>query len=369
MERRLTYFLGIIATALIMSSCSSSRYSTSQLYEDDDIYYTAGDIYISEAEADQYSDYVSEDDNAANSSGQSQSNQDDYDYFNEDRGTVVNNYYGYGYHMYSPRRMYRPGWNFGYNSWGGSSFGFNYYPFSGGYVYGYTMWGNPIYDPFFDPFYSPWYGGYGWNCFNGYNPYNPYGWNNGWNSGWNNGWVYNDTGGNSNYHYGPRPTLQAGSGVNSNYTGGTAYSPVRIQQEPTSPITRPIPERNDNATAASSKRPVRPSTELREDRNTGNSGTRPSTNTTRPTRPSTDWDSLFERPNNNQTTRPTSPRDNGGSNGRTTPSRPTRPSNGNSTRPSSPNRGSGGTRPSSGSRSSGSRSSGSKKSSGSSRKR
>ncbi|MFT6410969.1 MAG: hypothetical protein ACJA15_001793, partial [Flavobacteriales bacterium] len=179
MKRTITYLTLVFAAAIAFSSCSSSKYSTTQLYEDDDIYYTAGDIYISEAEADHFNDYVNE--SASNApQNANNANSDDYyneDYYNDDNSAVVNNYYGYnqGYGFYNPGRVFTPGWNVGFNSWGGGHLGFNsFYPFGGGYIYGYNAWGRPIYDPFFNPWNSF---GYGGNCFNPYNPYG--GWNNG----------------------------------------------------------------------------------------------------------------------------------------------------------------------------------------------
>ena len=122
MKRTITYLTWVFAAAIVFSSCSSRKYATAQLYEDDDIYYTAGDIYISEAEADQFTDYVNE--SASNASQNANNNNtDDYyndDYYNEDRGQVVNNYHGYnqGYGFYNPGRVFNPGWNAGFNSWG-----------------------------------------------------------------------------------------------------------------------------------------------------------------------------------------------------------------------------------------------------------
>jgi len=91
---------------------------------------------------------------------------------------VINNYYGNNWNginnsSWRWRNRWNAGW--GWNNWGGNSFGVGI---------GWNNWGwGGFHDPFWDPFWGPSFGpGWGWN--NGWSWNAGFGWNSGW--GWNN---------------------------------------------------------------------------------------------------------------------------------------------------------------------------------------
>jgi hypothetical protein len=238
---KVSHILSLLFSTAILASCVSPRYSYNDGFEEDDIYFSDSD-----PEEYNYSSYVNEEDNKATEEDE-YDYQDDYysdDYKSEeydDGGDtyVTNNYYG---NNWSPN--YRPfnsrpgyGWNMGYNSYGGWSFGFNYnYGFSS---FGYSSFSNPYYgwnnQWYYDPWYSPWgycgnSFGYGW----GYNPYNPYygyGYGYGYGGyGYGYGGFYGDTyyaGNSSGFHYGHRTPISTGSNLSSTYTAGTILDDAR----------------------------------------------------------------------------------------------------------------------------------------------
>ena len=260
------YFIAIIGFfGVLFSACQSGQMMTS--YENDDLYYSPGDVYIT--------DYYNA--QASTESETIEDSQQTDDYWDEGRSSTyssdqmtINNYnapfsynpYGgfngnNGFNNFNGCMPYgNPGFNSGWNmgfSTGWSSFGmpstyfgFNYnYPFGNNYNYGYSMFNS-------------------WN-----NPYcnNMFGFNNGWNNPWNNPWnnnfypfggyggfgnnffvnnFYGDVNGVNMPVYGHRPQMSSGSVYNSTYTGGTLYNPAnRLQIDskiPGGEIDKPAPQ-------------------------------------------------------------------------------------------------------------------------------
>jgi hypothetical protein len=216
--------VALICLIAVLASCSSTQYTYSEGYEDDEIYFASSD-----PDEYDYSSYVNENEPA--------SAQDDYyvqDYYGGEGSTdvyddggdtyITNNYYDswsprfspwYSYSPYSRPRPYNSGWYVGWNSFSG---------WQGGYNWG---WNNPYYSWNYGwNYYGSWYGNsWGWNdpwgCY-AYNPYygygSPYGY--GYNSAYYNG--YNDALGYSGngYYYGHRTPVSTGSTNNSAYNEG-----------------------------------------------------------------------------------------------------------------------------------------------------
>lgn len=235
--KQFTYLL-TGAVLLALASCTSQRYATAPAYEDDDIYYTPGDVYITDLQSTQGDEETEAGDAAA-----------DYDYYDPavaDMSDVsINHFYSNGWYP-NWNRFYTPGLSLsymsGWNSPGVISINYNYgfgSPYYYGYsAFGYSPWG-PGYDPFwYDPFYSPFYyptpvcyhpfwspyggysGGYGMPWYTSPYSYYPYYGNN----SWNNPWWAGDAWGTSNYHYTPYHAVYTSTANGSSYSGGTVYS-------------------------------------------------------------------------------------------------------------------------------------------------
>lgn len=234
--------------AILMASCTSSRYASSTEY--DDVYFTSADRV---AEVAAMSERISDE-------PATQYNNDNYSYTPQPRREVDNYgdyYYGDDDFTFS-RRMRRfnnsPSANWRYydpyysndlyfvmgtsywNRWNNNGWYDWNRPRFGAYNYGNG------YDPFFnDPFFNNGWGGYGTYSYNYYNPwvgsfygYNPgygafnQGFRNGYNAGFNNGF-YNGFYGNSAYYCPPITT--------SRNTGGGLWNQAAQNRATSRPVT------------------------------------------------------------------------------------------------------------------------------------
>lgn len=308
---------------ILLSACQSGQLMTS--YENDDLYYAPGDVYIT--------DYYNA--QASTESETTEDGQQPDDYWDEGNSSTysadqmtINNYNSpFGYNPYGGFNNFNsclpygyPGFNSGFNmgfSSGWSSFGmpstyfgFNYnYPFGNGYNYGYSPfnnWNNPY---CFNSFgYNPWN--------NNFYPFAGYGYGNGFGGFGNNFFINNyfgDVNGVNMPVYGHRPQMSSGSVYNSTYTGGTLYNPAnRLQIDskiPSGQTDKPVGE----ATSPRDTKlpPANPKPEIKTDNQKNRGGM---------------WDFFGTFPNNNGNSgsRDDSRNNSGGGIERT----PTPPSNG-----------------------------------------
>lgn len=278
------YLIALFAfSGIVLSSCQSGQLMTS--YENDDLYYSPGDVYIT--------DYYEAQASTETQATEVESQTDDYwdegnsSTYSADQMTVNNFNAPFGYNPYGGFNSclpygypnFNPGFNMGFSTgWGNfgmpsTYFGFNYnYPFGNGYNYGYSPfnnWNNPY-------------------CFNsfGYNS-----WNNPWNNPWNNYYYpfggyggygnnyfinnyFGDTYGVNTPIYGHRPQLSTNSVYNSTYTGGTLFNPAnRLQRDSKTPVvlddkpaTEVVSPRNPQLT------PKQPQPEIKPEKSRTNNG-------------------------------------------------------------------------------------------------
>ncbi len=351
------FHLALLTIIALSTACNSSKSTTgSTFYEDDEVYYTPGETFITDV-----SNFTSSTPSTSQSSPPPVSDpypEEDYYTENSGDGSTVNNYYGDVYQDV----------NGGFNTgWGSPRARLAWSP-----LFGWSMsygvgWG---YDPFFyDPFfYDPWAFNNGW----GYN----YGWgfNNGWGNpywggyygysawnrpygvwgGWGNSFV--DNGNSNGIIYGHRPSFSTNSVSNSSYGSGTIFSGRNNFIRPAS---------GNPASTVGSGKPSSGAVPRDPERSTSPSTTKPSrgNQTTRPADVDTPGN-VNPRPGRTEPNRNPSVEPERG-NGRTAPERSSPPSRngggsidrGNSGGSSSPSRSGGGS--SGGSRSGGGSSGGS----------
>ncbi len=217
--KKLSIILSLFSIGIVLSSCRQSSFIA-----EDDVYSTGStSVYTSDKSDASYSNYVySKESNSGTKSAYynpEDSISRDQPIYDNQNGTVVNNYY------YGNDYLYNNGWN----GYGGYGYAPRYRP--------YSVWWGWGYDPFF---YSPWHYGwgmsYGWGMGYGmhygwgYNPYawgyNPYAW--GYGYGHNPyGWGYGHGGygcyNNTNI-YGNVYNNYGGSGMVTQNSGGYIQS-------------------------------------------------------------------------------------------------------------------------------------------------
>jgi hypothetical protein len=349
----------IISGLFLLASCGPQRYAVAPGVEDDDLYYSPGDTYIT--------DYGAVSDDSADN-GAAEAADGDYDYY--DPNAPQQNIPSFGNRSINPRmnQFNQPRFSLGlWSAWNrpgmNMGMGFNN-PMPSSYFYGYSAFGSPMWN---DPWMSPWgmncYGngmgfnswnspwgwndpwgwnypfaannGWGWNNGWGMNPWNNP-WNSPWNNPWNSPWFGNDLWTNNpNMHYGQRqPIYSEGADGNAYGSGqiynGTPKRQVQPDSEPrkSSRTTYSTPE-YDYYRPSPNRNATRPATNQRSTTpRQGNNGS------------GWTWDNFFD--GNDSFNRGNTPRPSGGS---TSPSRPSRGNSGGYT-PRSPSRNSGGSSPS-----------------------
>lgn len=250
-------------SSALFSSCTQQRYATgTSSYENDEVYLTSDDTYISDfaivdnepeqnGQTTAPADYVDPNSIDDDYYGEQSTESVQEEYYSD--GSMINNYYG---DVYQDQSGFGQNNSFGYynnswNNWGSNSM-LIWNPYSGwrlryNWGYGYGCFGGFYNNPWGwnTPWYDPWFGNSwcsnNWNS--GFGIYDPWGWNspyycgnfwgnNNWygnnywnNNNWNNnGWTNNDGSGGGGIVFGPRPTISVGSSINSSYDNGTLVS-------------------------------------------------------------------------------------------------------------------------------------------------
>lgn len=352
------FHLALLTIIALSTACNSSKSTTgSTFYEDDEVYYTPGETFITDVSSFKSSMPSTSETNPPPVTESVP--EEDYYTENSGDGSTVNNYYGDVYQDV----------NGGFNNGWGSRSRLTWSPLFGWSVSYGVGWG---YDPFFyDPFfYDPWafnngWGfNYGWGFNNGFGYYNGWGnpywggyygysaWNRpfgGW-GGWGNSFV--DNGNSNGIIYGHRPSFSTNSVSNSSYGSGTIFTGRNNFLRPASGYPKP---------GVGSRKPSSGAVPRDPERSTSPSTTKPDrgNQTNRPAEvdpPS----NVNQRPNRTEPERrPSVEPDRSRGNGRTSPERSNPPSRsgggsidrGNSGGSSSPSRSGGGS--SGGSRSGG----------------
>ncbi|MDB5286857.1 MAG: hypothetical protein JWR05_1806, partial [Mucilaginibacter sp.] len=242
----------ILISAVVLSSCSVNKLSSSKNSNDD--------VYFSNATAGEEPEYAVQQRTYRQDEGDQYSDDNDY-YYYDDYASRINRFsyfspFGYYDYAYSPY-MYGSGFGYGY-----SPFGYGYSPFGYGLGYGYGGLGFG-----FGGYYG--YGGLGYGLGLGYGyGYSPYSY---WGTGYGGGGYWGPV--SANNSYGPRPNRGNGSPGSSIGVPRTAYS-GRVASVGNAGYYSGRPNRVGNPGSSSLGRPgnygstgsARPARTIREDR-------------------------------------------------------------------------------------------------------